>query len=275
MQKQIKSFDGTKINYDLAKVKNNNKYLVFLHGAGGDLTAWNKERSAMHKKGYSTLAIDLRGHGKSSRPNLPEDYDLENFAKDVFEVIKQEKISEFVLVGHCFGGMIAMMFHKFFPKLAQAYILIDTAYKAPKKLHWLFHKNLLFVHFLNYILKYKKDKTTDFVHNDFAKFEGTGDWNIKRILADIIHTSFKSWIFTYQNISKFDAIATMKNIKQRVLIIEGEKDTIFNVLKAKKIHSLIKKSELNIIPNANHIIVLNNPKEVENEMFKFLQSLNF
>ncbi|MFA7314872.1 MAG: alpha/beta hydrolase [Candidatus Magasanikbacteria bacterium] len=275
MQKQIESFDRTKINYDLTKVKNNNKYLVFLHGAGGDLTAWNKERSAFHKKGYSTLAIDLRGHGKSSRPNLSEDYDLENFAKDVFAVLKQEKIVQFVLVGHCFGGMVTMMFHKFFPKLAEAYILIDTTYKAPKKLHWLFHKNLLFVYLLNYILKYKKNKTKNFVHNNFDKYRGTGDWNIKRILSDIAHTSFKSWVFTYQNISKFDAVETMKAIQQRVLIIEGEKDTIFNVLKAKEIHSLIKKSELNIVPNANHIIVLNNPKEIEIEILNFLKSLDF
>lgn len=275
MQKHILSFDSTKINYALTKISQNNKYLIFLHGAGGDLTAWNKERSNCHKKGYSTLAIDLRGHGKSGRPNHLEDYDLENFAKDVYEVLKQEKITNFVLVGHCFGGMIAMMFHKLFPKLAEAYILIDTTYKAPKRLRLIFHKNLLFVHLLNYLLKYKKSKTNNFVHNNFEKFTGTGDWNIKRILADIMHTTFKSWIFTYQNISKFDAIETMKNIEQRVLIIEGENDTIFNVLKAKEIHNLIKKSELNIIPNANHIIILNNPQEIEIEIFNFLKSLKF
>ncbi len=56
-----------KINYKIHKNKND-LYLVFLHGLGGNLYAWNEIRTIMHKKNYSTLAIDLRGHGESFRP---------------------------------------------------------------------------------------------------------------------------------------------------------------------------------------------------------------
>ena len=40
MQKSIKSFDGTHINYSINRKAEN--FLVFLHGAGGDLNAWLK-----------------------------------------------------------------------------------------------------------------------------------------------------------------------------------------------------------------------------------------
>jgi len=271
MQKKNLSFDKTKINYDIVRKKGNGGVLVFLHGAGGNLTAWDKERHFFHKKGISTLAIDMRGHGKSGRPHKVSDYCLESFAKDIFEVLKKEKIKDFILIGHCFGGMIVTDFHRLFPKLAKAYILVDTTYKAPKKIRYFFKINKPFIFLLNFFLESRISKKIDFKHMNFEKFVGTGDWDPKRILSDITHTTFKSWIFTYQNIAKFDAVDVLKSIKQKVLILEGEKDSIFKLVDAQKINSLIKNSKLNVIPDANHILVINNPKEVQTEIFEFVR----
>lgn len=273
MQKNVKSFDGVKINYDVYRTSD--KFLVFLHGAGGDLTAWKKERAYFHKKGYSTIAIDLRGHGESERPGLPADYDLENFAKDAYEVIKKEKVSNFVIIGHCLGGVITIMFHKLFPKLAKSYVLISTTYEAPRVLKSLLKNNPFFKHILSKILKNKYLRKKEFSHVNFDKFVGTGDWNVLRIYSDITNTSLKSWLFTYENLADFKGVEVLKSVKKPVLIIQGEKDSIFDVRKAKKIHSLIKGSKLEIIPNANHILVLNNPNIIEKEIETFLKHLKF
>ncbi|OGH85285.1 MAG: hypothetical protein A2493_01540 [Candidatus Magasanikbacteria bacterium RIFOXYC12_FULL_33_11] len=271
MQKQILSFDKTKINYDIVRKKGNTGVLIFLHGVGGDLLAWSKERSFFHKQGISTLAIDLRGHGKSDRPKKIGDYELDNFAKDVFEVLREEKIKDFIIVGHCFGAMVSTVFHSFFPKLAQAYIFIDTTYKGPKEIRYFFKLNKFFLLIMNYLLEKKKAKQKDFIHVDFEKYIGTGDWNIPRIFSDITHTTFKSWIFTYQNLAKYDAVEILKSIKQKVLIIEGAKDSIIKLVEAEKIKSFVKNSKLNVIPEANHILVLNNPEELQKEIFEFIR----
>src|SRR3989338_8016662 len=107
MQYEIHSFDLAKINYDIVRKKK--RFYIFLHGAGGDLKAW--DLNLFHKNGFSTIAIDLSGHGKSERISQS----LENATKDVYEVIKHEKVRDFVLVGHCFGGMIAITFAKLYP----------------------------------------------------------------------------------------------------------------------------------------------------------------
>ena len=57
------------------------------------------------------------------------------------------------------------------------------------------------------------------------------------------------------------------------IVIEGNKDSIFNILVAKKIKNLIRKSKLDIVPNANHIIVINNPKQLEMEIINFIYGL--
>ena len=53
---------------------------------------WRNERVFLHKKGISTIAVDLRGHGKSGRPKLLGDYNIEKFAGDIHSIIKKEKI---------------------------------------------------------------------------------------------------------------------------------------------------------------------------------------
>lgn len=271
MQKKIESFDKVKINYGIKRISK--LFLVFIHGAGGDLNVWKKQRHFFHKKGFSTLAIDLRGHGFSDRPDSVRSYRLEHFAKDIYHILIKEKITKFIMIGHCFGGMVTITFHKLFPKLSKAYILIDTTYKAPQFSKMIFNQNSLFMRILNYILKNKDSRKKYLSHVNFDKFKGTGDLNLKRIYSDITHTSLKSWLFTQQNIAQFDGIETLKRIDKPVFIIEGLKDSIFPPKIAKEIHKLIKSSTINVIPNANHILVINNIQALERCMLSYLISI--
>jgi pimeloyl-ACP methyl ester carboxylesterase len=270
MQKKILSFDKTRINYEIRRVSE--FFLIFVHGLGGDLNAWKKERQFFHKKGFSTLAVDLRGHGLSGRPDSARDYRLENFAKDLHIIIKKEKISKFIIIGHCFGGIITIEFHKLFPELSRAYILIDTTYKAPQPFR-VFKKHPFFTSIINYILENKELKDKQFSHVNFEKFVGTGDWNIRRIYSDISHTSFKSWLFTFQNIAGFDGIKVLKSIKKPVLVIGGLDDTVFSPKIAKKIHKIVRSSNVKLIPHANHILVLNNVDVLVRSMLSYIEKI--
>ena len=271
MRKYLRSFDGVKISYNISRISD--KFVVFLHGAGGNLTAWKKEQVFFKKKNVYTVAIDLRGHGNSSDPDKPSDYSLDNFAKDVYSVIKKEKISDFILIGHCFGGMVSIMFHKLYPKMSKAYILIDTTYKSPLSLSRIFRKHPFLENLINNILD--RRSLSKFSSASQYKYAGTSDFNLRRIYSDITSTGIKSWIFTYENISKFNSIDLLKKMNVPVLIIEGEKDSVFDVSVAKKIKNLIRGSKLSIIPGENHIIVLSNPKVLEKEIYSFIKAIHF
>jgi pimeloyl-ACP methyl ester carboxylesterase len=110
-------------------------------------------------------------------------------------------------------------------------------------------------------------------HRNYDAFKGTGDFDLKRIFSDIMGTSLKSWLFTFENFADFDGLKILKSMSQPVLVIQGRKDKIFDVRVAKKIKNLIKRSRLLIVPRANHIIVINNPEAVEKELFTF--AVNF
>ncbi len=270
--KKISSFDGVKINYDLKRLRSD-YFLIFIHGAGGNLTAWKNERQFFHNKGISTLAVDLRGHGLSDRPEKAFDYRLESFAHDLNSVLAEEKIDNFIIVAHCFGGMVAMSYQQLYPNLAKAFIFVDTASKAPNRLRAFMLLNFPILPILNYILKTKFMSKKDFEQCDYRDFAKLGDWNMKRMYADITHTSLRSWIYTYQNMANFDGREVLKEIKVPTLVIHGDRDKIFGVDKAREINKLISESVLDILPGTNHIIVLSAPEILSEKILNFVEKL--
>lgn len=266
------SFDGTKICYQYTK--KSKKCLIFLHGLGGDLTAWNPEREHFEALGFSTIAVDLRGHGLSEKGNSTKFYGFENLAQDIEFLIEQEKLEKPVLIGHCFGGMVAIYVAARNPKILKSLILIDTSYEPPKFLG----KNLFERTMLRKIIRFGVAIIPNMKirgHVDFTKFIGTPDFDIKRFTSDVIHTSLKSYLLLSEKLTSYNAKNLLEKITVPTLVMEGENDTIFPPEIAEYLAKRIKKSTLEIIPDANHILVITNPQEVSNCIEDFFGTIQY
>ncbi|RJQ54587.1 MAG: alpha/beta hydrolase [Nitrospiraceae bacterium] len=101
------------------------KTLLFIHGWSCDTTFW-KAQIDFFKKDYRVIAIDLPGHGKSSKPEIPYTFDL--FADAVREVIDDAAIDKVFLVGHSMGYPVARHFIKKYPQKASGLCIVDGAY---------------------------------------------------------------------------------------------------------------------------------------------------
>lgn len=269
----IKSFDQTSIYYEIDPSSRKKEYLVFLHGLSSDLTCWRKERDGLRKLGYLTLAIDLRGHGLSGHPKEEKSYTMMSFVNDVLLVIKKEKLVKPVLIGHCLGGMIALSLEAINPHTSKALILVDTSYKPPYFGTRLAH-NILLKRFISLLAKHVPNIGTP-GHGQYQKFIGTWDYNPRRVLADILHTSLQSFLYALESFLGFDATTLLKRVGVPTLVIEGTDDIIFPPKVAEDLASRIRTSELDFIPNANHILVLNNPDDLVKTIIRFLQKINF
>ncbi len=65
MEVRLKAIDDVNIFCDWSPKAGSQKAVLFLHQRGKDHTMWAGLRRALEANGSSTLAIDLRGHGKS------------------------------------------------------------------------------------------------------------------------------------------------------------------------------------------------------------------
>lgn len=98
--------------------------LLFIHGLGSYLPAWDKNISELASK-YHTIAIDLPGYGKSSKGNY--EYSMTYYAQIIQEFIKAKGIEKVTLVGHSMGGQIALTTALQYPDIVDNLVLIAPA----------------------------------------------------------------------------------------------------------------------------------------------------
>jgi 2-succinyl-6-hydroxy-2,4-cyclohexadiene-1-carboxylate synthase len=270
MREKIRSFDGTKINYDIRRQDNKKTFLVFIHGVGSNLKVWKKIRLFFNKLKIPTIAIDLRGHGRSGKPKNLKDYDLKNSARDIKEVLKKENIQHPIIIGYSMGGMVTLAFQGLYPNFAKKYIIISSSYKTPKKLRIIAIKLASIIKFLNKKLELVNPPVIN-EYGDNNPFFSRKDLHFGRIFNDMKKTSFKSWLFSLENINQFNEAGILKAITKPVLILSGGQDNIISVSNSKRLHHLIKNSKLKVFPKENHIMILTNPKTICGEIYSFIQ----
>lgn len=80
--------------------------ILFLHGGSAHARWWDFVVEQLGDR-FRCLALDLRGHGDSPWP-ASLDYRLEAHAADVAAVIAALDLRRVALIGHSFGGFVAM-----------------------------------------------------------------------------------------------------------------------------------------------------------------------
>lgn len=102
--------------------------VVLVHGLGGNRTDWlptTKRLLANHR----VVMVDLPGHGDS--PTLPDPFSLAAAAAQLDAVLAQQNPDSTVVVGHQFGGIVALLAASAHPERLRGLILIDTPLKSP------------------------------------------------------------------------------------------------------------------------------------------------
>ena len=82
------------------------KTFLVCHGAWSAGWAWKKMHPLMSKAGHRLITPSYTGLGERAHLANPG-IDLETHIEDMLNVIKYEDISDFVLIGHSYGGMVA------------------------------------------------------------------------------------------------------------------------------------------------------------------------
>lgn len=99
--------------------------IVFLHGFGGQATQWHHQIQKFSRENR-VIALDMRGHALSDKPS--SSYSMEEIQADLRAAFETLEITEpFILVGHSFGGAIAIEFAFNHPERLDKVILVATA----------------------------------------------------------------------------------------------------------------------------------------------------
>jgi pimeloyl-ACP methyl ester carboxylesterase len=103
--------------------------ILLLHGLGCDHTSWAPVIERLSSR-YTVIAPDLLGHGQSDKPRA--DYSLGGYANGMRDLLTVLGIDKVTVVGHSFGGGVAMQFAYQFPERTQRVILVSSGGLGPE-----------------------------------------------------------------------------------------------------------------------------------------------
>lgn len=260
-------FEPRGIYYRVNEFKPDRQTLVFVHGLSGSSSAWLPYEKKLQSV-CNILSFDLRGHGKSEKPHAYKEYQIEKFAEDLDELIEHWHINKFVFISHSFGCLIALAYLRKHQDKVSKVIFLAPNYSVGKMLSAKIISPLLSAGVP--LLKYLPFSSRARGHIDYSKHPNTGDWNIPRMLADISNTTIRVYLYATRQSYDFDGEDFLSEITIPTLIVHGKKDTIFPVRYGVLMAGKIKGAKLVLLEDADHILALNNVKEVMAEIKSFM-----
>ena len=240
MKINIKSIDINYIQYG------SGKDIVLLHGWGQNIEMMKPLGDKLSKTHRITI-IDLPGFGQSSEPK--EKLTIYDYNAILEELLKELKIKNPIIIGHSFGGRIAM---------------INASRNKVEKLVLFGSPCIARIPKLSLkvkILKFLKKVPIINKLEGFAKRHiGSRDYKnasdvMRRVLVNTVNA---------------DLSDCCKKIKCPTLLIWGDNDTEVDVEEAKQIESMIDDAGLVVLPNSTHYAYLENLNHVVNILRNFL-----
>ena len=222
MIKKIKDIDINYVQYGTGKD------VVLLHGWGQNIQMMDPLGKLL--KNCRITILDLPGFGSSMEPSFA--YNISDYASLLHEFLKELKIDNPILIGHSFGGRIAIYYASTYP--VSKLVLFGSPFikRENDSLKLKVFKSLKKIKFLNNLAEVMKNHL------------GSEDYkNASGVMRQIsVNTDLSS------NASK---------ITCPTLLIWGNNDEAVPVSEAKKLESLIDDSAL-IVLNGTHYCYLEN-----------------
>jgi len=205
----------------------------------------------LNKEKYSVYALDLPGFGGSPAPQKP--FTLSDYSDIVVGFIKKMNLKSVILIGHSFGGRIAIKLSSRKPELVSKLILVDSAGFVDEKKQG-----------MKVIAKLIKPLFAS------SYMQGVRSWFYKTIGSED-YLATPELQKTFINVLEEDLTEDMKNIHIPTLLVWGENDQDTPVSYGERMHLLIHHSQLSILSNAGHFSFLDKPEEFYQMFIQFIK----
>lgn len=174
-----------KINLDYEMIGNKGPVVVLMHGWGMNKKCFEKLVPLINNN-QKVLSLDFFGFGKSSEPI--DYFDTYEYAYYVFVLLKKLKINDVVLVGHSFGGRIAIILSSIFKINVSSLILASSA--GINKFNIIKQIKLLRYKFFKFLVKHEvinKKYLERFGSSDYKK----ANFTLKKVFVKVVNQDLR------------------------------------------------------------------------------------
>jgi pimeloyl-ACP methyl ester carboxylesterase len=232
--------------------------VVLMHGWGCDLSIWNGVHEHLAGVGFRVTSLDFPGFGESEEPPVP--WNMEDYTVWFERFLTARGIVNPVLIGHSFGGRVALIFASRNP--TSKVVLVDAAGVKPRRS-------------VKYYIKVWSFKALKRIAPIVLGSKKANEL-IERRRAKAASADYKAASSTmrgtFSRVVNEDLRRHMPRISAPTLLIWGEKDTATPLRDAKIMERLIPDAGLVVFDGVGHYSFLERPAQFAAILDNFLKS---
>ena len=246
--------------------------ILLLHGISGHAHLWDFSVSELVGDCH-LLALDLRGYGDSQWAKPPA-YHSQDYMSDLVAFVTKLSLNNFVLIGHSLGSLLGTIYAASYPDRLKGLVLVDIEACPPswqpEYLHKAGQKAQPKFNSLEGMVAYERKQPTgpQFAPADVVRYNC---YHGGRKLPDGKLT-YKYDRTTLVHFDQYDTRALLPQIKCPALVIRGEHSVVMRAEVAQNMSRLLPRGIFKEMPNAGHIVYVDNPSGFAQAVTEFLKS---
>lgn len=237
--------------------------LYMVHGIGSRKSMWAPLVDALSDE-FTCVTYDLRGHGESPIPAVP--YSLDQLVADLEALRVRLGHEQIHVIGHSLGGMIGPRYALDYPERTLSVGLLSTAAgrsaEDSAKVKGVVAR--MRAEGIDNILPTLVDR---WYTEDFA---AKNPDRIAHRIEQVMTTPAEVFLAVFDVYAEVEMAPWLANVTAPCLVLTGENDPGCNPRLNEFIHSELPNSELVILPEVRHSIIVECPDQIVPHLRSFL-----
>lgn len=238
--------------------------LFMVHGIGARRATWDRITERLQDR-FTCIRYDLRGHGESPMPPLP--FGLDDLVADLEALRDRLGYKKIHVIGHSLGGMIGPRYAHTHPdRILSLGILSTAAFRTKEDAAK-----------VQGVVAAMREKGIEPVltalidrwfTDDFVKARPDA---IERRLKQVLDTPRDVWFQVFDIYATTEMAPWLHEVTAPSLVLTGELDGGCNPRLNKQIDAALPNSELVILDNIKHAIMIEDSDRVADHLEPFLE----
>jgi pimeloyl-ACP methyl ester carboxylesterase len=240
--------------------------LILIHGIGAARNTWAKALPLLTGH-FTVVTYDLRGHGSSPLPHGP--FGLEDLVADLERVRERTGFEQAHFAGHSLGGMIGPAYALQYPDRVLSLGLLSTA---------AFRTEDDSAKVMGVVEAMEDQGIPDILKTLTARWFTDGFIEkhpnvVANRLKQVVATNPEVFLNVFRIYAETEMSPWLHRVSAPSLVLTGENDGGCNPRLNRQIDQALPHSELVILPDLKHSILLEAGDQVAKELVRFVTSL--
>lgn len=244
--------------------------ILLLHGLFAEKEQWNNMMCQLSEAGYQAIAPDLPGYGNNKGFTI-KDYALENQVTLLHQWLDQVGVQSLDIAGSSMGGAIAALYTQRYPDQIRSLALIGSSLGV---VDWANPVRNSIVNGVNPFIPITKEQfdleisllfVTPPSIPDAVKAEKVRDYRT--------HNRHYQQVWDIVNLYE-DVLCQNRSLQRPTLAIWGKQDQIYDIRGAERLQRCLPGSEMIQLPEAGHLLLIENATEAVADYIHFLQTVS-